>query len=171
MADEEFKLPGASLDELEKIVQAYSQKDGPVSNDDVAQLAGSAKGTVSRCNGFLLSVDIVQGGNKKEATELGRRLGLALHHEQEDEVQRFWKEVVVGNEFLSEQVTAVRVQKAVPKEDLPGKILYNSGGSKNKYTETGSRTVTDILVKGPDCCPMKMAPTPFRKGLLLLSQQ
>lgn len=70
MSDEGFRLPGASLDEVEKIVEAYSQKGGPASNDEIAQLVGSSSGTVSRCNGFLVAVNLVQGGQKKEATEL-----------------------------------------------------------------------------------------------------
>lgn len=147
MADEGFKLPGASLEELEKIIEAFSQKNAPASNDEIAQLVGSAKSTVSRCNGFLVDIGLLQGGQKKEATELGRKLGLALHHEQAPEVRRFWTEVVMSHPFLSEQVTAVRVQKAVPKAELPSKILYNSKSKKNKYTEVGSRTVTEILLR------------------------
>jgi hypothetical protein len=147
MADEGFKLPGASLEELEKIIEAFSQKNTPASNDDVAQLVGSSTSTISRCNAFFVDVGLLQGGQKKEATELGRKLGLALHHAQTPEVQRFWTEVVASHPFLSEQVTSVRVQKAVPKAELPSKILYNSKSKKNKYTEIGSRTVTDILLR------------------------
>jgi hypothetical protein len=147
MASDGFKLPGTSLDELEKAIEAYSKKSGPASNEDIAQLVGSSPDTVSRSNGFLVSVGILQGGRKKEATELGRKLGLALHHNQTGEAAKYWHDAVVNNEFLSEQVTAVRVQKAVKKDDLAPKILYNAKGSKNKFTETGSRTVAEILVK------------------------
>jgi len=147
MESNDFKLPGASLAELEKIIEAFSQKGGPASNDEIAKLAGLSATTVSRCNGFLISTNIIDGGNKKEVTQLGKKLGLALHHDQQDEIKKFWTEVVSSNSFLSEQVTAIRVQKAVKEDELAPKILYNSGAKKNKYSEIGSRTVVAILVR------------------------
>lgn len=147
MAGEDFKLPGTSFDEIEKVMEAYSKKSGPASNDEIAQLVGSSAATVSRSNGFLVSVGLLQGGHKKEVTELGRKLGLALHHEQAEDVRKYWNQVVIENEFLSGQVTAIRVQKAVKKDDLPSKILYNSKNKKHKFTETGARSVTELLVR------------------------
>jgi hypothetical protein len=37
MADDEFKLPGSSLEEVEKVIEAYAQKSGPTTNDDFEQ--------------------------------------------------------------------------------------------------------------------------------------
>ncbi len=147
MSDEEFKLPGSSLGEVEKIIEAFAQKVGPSTNVEVAQLAGTNSSTVSRNNGFLASVGLIKGGKKKEPTELGTKLGHALHHEQHDDAQRYWRETIMASAFLSEQLTAVRVQKGVKTDELAGKILYNSGAGKNKYSEAGSRTVVDVLTK------------------------
>lgn len=147
MADEGFQLPGSSLEEIEKIVEAHAQKGAPASNRDIAKISGASDSTVSRNNGFLVSVGLLNDGKKKEATELGRNLGNALHHEQEDDIAKYWQEVVGGSAFLSEQLTAVRVQKGVATDDLPGKILYNAGASKNKYTKTGAQAVVDLLVR------------------------
>lgn len=40
MEEAKFKLPGSSFTELAKIIQAYGQKSGPASNEEVAKLAG-----------------------------------------------------------------------------------------------------------------------------------
>ena len=148
MAQEDFKLPGSSVEEIEKIIEAYANKAGPSSNEEIAKLAGTGKTQVSRNNGFLVSTGLVVGGNQKETTDLGRKLGMALHHNQEDEVRKYWQRAVAGNAFLSEQLTAIRVQKGVKVDDLPGKILYNAEASKNKATEAGAKAVVDILEKG-----------------------
>lgn len=147
MAEEEFKLPGSSLEEIEKILEAHGQRDKPASNEDIAKLAGVSTSTVSRNNRFLITVGLIKEGQKKEPTELGRDLGRALHHNQDSDIRKYWKTVVEGSSFLSEQITAVRVQKGVPVDELPDNILYNSGESKNKYTKTGARTVVDILLR------------------------
>lgn len=122
-------------------------KSGPASNKEIGQLAGLSKSTVSRNNKFLLSIGLIEGGQKKEATTLGKNLGRALQHGEEGDIQKYLQKAVTGSQFLSEQLTAVRVQKGVPVDDLPGKILYNSGATKNSYTETGSRAVVDLLVR------------------------
>src|SRR5690554_3665681 len=135
MADDGFKLPGSSLEELEKVIDAYAQKQGPVTNEDLSKITGMNKADVSRNNGFLSSVELIKGGRYKSATELGKNLGRALHHQQPDEIRRYWHKTVTGNQFLSEQLTAVRVQKGVAEDVLPSKILYNAGASKNNRTK------------------------------------
>lgn len=147
MKNDAFSLPASSLEEVEKIIQAHAQRNQPSNNDDIAKLAGLASSTVSRNNAFLVSIGLLREGKKKEPTELGVKLGHALHHGEEEETRRFWREAVTNNQFLSDQLAAVRVQKGVETDKLPGKILYNSGATRGKYTETGSRTVADILVR------------------------
>jgi hypothetical protein len=147
MADDEFKLPGSSLEEVEKVIEAYAQKSGPTTNDDLSRLTGMVKTDVSRNNGFLASVSLIEGGRYKQASELGRSLGMALHHGQADEVRSYWQKTVGGSPFLSAQLTAIRVQKGVAEEELAGKILYNAGAKKNARTEAGARAVVDILEK------------------------
>lgn len=147
MTDDDFSLPGSSLDEIEKIIEAHAQRDSPSSNADIAKLAGLDKTTVSRNNKFLVCTGVLEGGNKKTPTEVGQKLGHALHHEKEGDVRKFWQQVVTGNSFLSEQLTAVRVQKGVKSEDLASNILYNAGAKKNKHSETGSKAVADVLVR------------------------
>lgn len=147
METEDFKLPASSLEEIEKIVHSYYKLNKPSSNDDVGKLAGLTKETVSRNNGFLVSVGVIKGGNKKEITDLGQKLGHALDHGEDDEVRKFWKEAIADSSFLGSQLTAVRIQKGISKEELPGKILYNSGATNNQYSKTGANAVTDLLEK------------------------
>lgn len=52
-----------------------------------------------------------------------------------------------SSEFISDQVTAIRVQKGIDVDNLPSNILYNSGAKKNQYNKTGARTVANILVR------------------------
>ena len=94
MAEELIRLPGVSLETLEKVIEAFSQKNGPVSNDEIAQLVGVTKETVSRCNPFLREIGVIKGGQKKEASELGKKLGLALHHGQTEDASRYWHDIV-----------------------------------------------------------------------------
>jgi hypothetical protein len=147
MADEGFKLPGSSLAEVEKVLEAYAQKSGPATNEELGKITGMAQTDVSRNNGFLSSVGLIEGGRHKGASELGRKLGRALHHQQADEIKQYWQKTVASNPFMSEQLTAVRIQKGIDEEEFPGKILYNAGATKTKNSEAGARAVADILVK------------------------
>lgn len=147
MANDEFRLPGSSLEEIEKIIAAHARRDEPSSNAEISKLAGLAKSTISRNNKFLVTVGILEDGQKKKPTDVGQKLARALEHGRESEIQKYWRQVVTGNPFLSDQIAAVRIQKGIEADDLPDRILYNSDASKNKYTETGARAVADVLVK------------------------
>lgn len=82
MANNDFNLPGSSAEEIDKIIEAYAQRSQPSTNEDIAQLTGLTKETVSRNNKFLVSIGLISGGQQKRITELGEKLGKALHHAQ-----------------------------------------------------------------------------------------
>ena len=146
MPQEEFHLPASSLEELEKIIQGYAHLNQDVSLDSLEKLIGTSKSTISRNNGFLLDVEIITGTRKKSITDLGKKLGRALEHSQEKVVVNTWQEIIRSNEYLSNIISTVRIKGGMSIDDLESHVLYASGASKNKYTETGSRTIVDILI-------------------------
>jgi hypothetical protein len=134
---EQFKLPGSSLEEVEKILEAHAQRSGPTANEEIARLTGADKTTVSRNNGFLISTGLIQGGNKKESSELGEALGMALHHQQHSEVKRYLQQVVANNTFLSERLTAIRVQRGIKVDDLPARSSTRLGRERTSIPRPG----------------------------------
>ncbi len=90
MAEETFRLPKSSYDELVKIIQAYGNS-GPAANlDEVAQTSAMDKTIISRNNAFLISVGIIEGGKAKGITEKGKSLAQALHYEVLEDIATRW---------------------------------------------------------------------------------
>jgi len=146
MADDRFKLPGSSYEELTKIIKAYAQCRGPAGPNDVGTRAAMDATVVSRNNGFLLATEVVEGGRNKELTELGRRLASALDYEMPDEIRGAWREVVVEQEFFQKVVSAVRIRKAMEPSSLKAHIAYSAGQPKGRSATTGAGAVIDVLV-------------------------
>lgn len=142
----EFNLPGSSFDELQKIVQGYSNAKEAASLSDIAKLIGIHETSISRNNKFLVDVGLITGGRAKAATGLGRRLGRALEHAQADDVRACWKEAVQTNEKLSGIVTTVRIKGGIDEAALSNHILYVSGQGNNKSNAVGARCVASVLI-------------------------
>lgn len=142
---EQFKLPGSSYEEVSKIIQGYASLDKSASLTDVSNVTGIPDTTVSRNSGFLISLGVIERGAKKAATELGKSLGRALLHGQEEEVRRLYRDIVSENEFLKNIVGAVRIRKGMDENSLRSHIAYSAGAKKNAYTTTGAGTVIEIL--------------------------
>jgi hypothetical protein len=146
MADDKFKLPGSSYEELTKIIKAYATCKGAAAPGDVGQRAVMDATAVSRNNGFLLDAGIVTGGNKKELTEQGRKLAGALDYEQPDVIRSAWREIVMASDFFQKVISAVRIRKGMEASSLRAHIAYSSGQLKSAKTTTGAGAVIDILV-------------------------
>jgi hypothetical protein len=145
---EPFKLPGSSYDELAKIIAAYSSIPGEASPSDVGKLVGVDQTTISRNNGFLAAVGLIDElkGGKKTATDLGRDLGRALDHNLSDRVQEFWRAVVGRSDFLTSLVSAVRIRNGMDPASFISHVGYSAGLPRAGRTSTGGRTVLAILV-------------------------
>ncbi len=65
MAEETFRLPKSSYDEIVKIVRAYSNSGQSANLDEVAKAAAMDKTIISRNNAFLISVGIHRGRQSK----------------------------------------------------------------------------------------------------------
>lgn len=147
MPQEEFRLPGASYDKLGEIIVAYGEQDGPVSTAEVADVIDAHPTQISRNNGFLLAAGIIEGGKAKGPTEKGKELANALHWEAEKDVQRLWRQLLRGNEFIEKILSAVKVRKGMERSNLESHIAYTSGRKKTSKVMTGAATVVEILLK------------------------
>ena len=140
-----INLPCSSYKEIVKIIKAYSHKDAPVSLDDITNIVGMHRTAVSGNNKFLIQSGLITEGNKKKISVLGKKLGRALEHNQEDIVKSCWKEVVSANETLAELVTTVRIKGGMTSEELFNHTLYVSGQKHTSKRRTGAGTVVEIL--------------------------
>ena len=145
MAEDKFKLPRSSYEELCKIIKAYGRLSQPASLDDVAKLCAMNKTAISANNAFLANVGLIEGGRSKVATDAGRKLSKALEHELPDEIQDRWAEVVGGNDFLEKMAAAVKVRGKMESTALESHIAYSAGEAKSSSVMTGARAVVDIL--------------------------
>ena len=144
-SDDTFKLPRSSLDEVFKVVQGYSTIEDPASLGDVSKKTGMHQTSISGNVGFLLSLGIIEGGQSKVPTEVGRQLGRALMHNVQDEVVRILGDLVADNEFLKSVLAAVRIRKGMDESSLRAHIAYSAGRSKTGSTTVGTGTVVDLL--------------------------
>lgn len=145
MAQEKFKLPRSSYEELCRIIKAYGRLDRLAYLEEVTRLSGIGKTTVSSNNAFLLAVEIIEGGKTKIATDKGRQLAQVLEHNLPEEIMNAWGGIVEGSDFLNKMVLAVRIRKGMEISSLEAHIAYSAGQPKSKYVMTGARTVIDIL--------------------------
>ncbi len=139
-----FKLPGSSLDEVFKVVQGYASFGKTASLADIAKNTGMHESSISRNVGFLLSIGILQGGRDKSVTELGRKLGLALLHNIQEEIEAILSDIVAEDEFLKNVLAAVRIRKGMDESSLRSHIAYSAGLSKNVST-AGTGAVIELL--------------------------
>lgn len=142
----EFNLPGSSFEEVQKILKGYSHAPENASLDQLSKLTGLHSTVISRNNKFLTDIGLISGGMKKNSTELGKKLGRALDHNQETDARGYWKEAVQTNEKVSGLVTTVRIKGGMTEKDFSGHILYVSGQKNNSGNKTGARCVVDVLL-------------------------
>ena len=142
----EFNLPGSSFEEVQKILKGYSVAPDQTALDDLARLVGLHRTIISRNNKFLTDIGLIAGGRRKSATDLGKRLGRALDHNQEQDARNYWKEAVQTNEKVSGLVTTVRIKGGIKEKDFSSHILYVSGQKNTPGNRTGARCVVDVLL-------------------------
>lgn len=142
----EFNLPGSSFEEVKKILKGYSHAPEQATLDQLSKLIGLHVTVISRNNKFLSDIGLVSGGMKKSATDLGRKLGRALDHNQEADAQGYWKEAVQTNEKVAGLITTVRIKGGMSEHDFSNHVLYVSGQKNNAGNKTGSRCIVDLLL-------------------------
>lgn len=145
MSEETFKLPGSSYEELCKIIQAYGKLTKPSTLEDVSQTVKIHSTNISRNSGFLFAVGIIEGGKTRSATNLGKKLALALEFDKSSEISLAWREIVKASEFLSKMLTAIRIRKTMDLATFQSHIAYSAGQSKNANIMAGARAIIEIL--------------------------
>lgn len=141
----DLKLPSSSYNELVKIIKAYSTHPKGGSLDDISHSTAMHRVTISNNSKFLVSAGIIEGGNSKKPTDVGLKLGRALSFKKDDEIERYWKEIVLQSEFLKKMLTVLNVKGGMSETDLIAHIEYASGQKKSKYSRAGSGAIVDIF--------------------------
>jgi hypothetical protein len=145
LTDEEFRLPLSSYDELVKIIRSYGHIDGEVPLPEIAKLAGLHTTIVSRNNAFLVAMGIVEAGQRKVITPLGKGLARALEHNIIDEVAKHWREVIAGNQFFQRLIAAVRIRRGMDEPTLQAHVAYSAGQKKSPGVMAGSAAIVEIM--------------------------
>jgi hypothetical protein len=144
MEDKEFKLPHSSFGEIKKLLIAYAKSKNPCSLDDLNKLTGINKTLISSNNGFLESIGAIAGGNKKEASEIGKKIGLALANNIESEFIEQLSRLLTADEFIESMITALGI-KPRSVNDFQSHIAYSLGKELKGRNATGTGTIIDML--------------------------
>lgn len=144
MAKKDFKLPISSTAEIKKLLTAYSKAKAPSSLADVAKLTGMNPTMISGNNGFLDAINAIKGGNSKEATDVGKKLGLALANNIESEIESNLRELLEANEFIDSMMTALGI-KPRTSDDFQSHISYSLSKELKGQVATGTKTLVDLL--------------------------
>jgi hypothetical protein len=145
MAEREFRLPGSSYEELVNIIVAYGTRDEAAKPGDVSKLDSVHQSSVSRNNGFLTEIGVLQGETKKLITRRGRALALALARKEREEICQSWRAIVATNEFLQNVVAAVKLREGMLYPTVQAYIAHAAGQPRNKPVMTGAGAIVEIL--------------------------
>ena len=145
MAEREFRLPGSPYEELVNIIVAYGTRDEAARPGDVGKLDSVHQTSVSRNNGFLTEIGVLQGETKKLITRRGRALALALARKDREEIRQTWRAIVATNEFLQNVVAAVKLREGMLYPTVQAYIAHAAGQPRNKPVMTGAGAIVEIL--------------------------
>ena len=145
MAEREFRLPGSTYEELVNIIVAYGTRDEAARPGDVGKLDSVHQSSVSRNNGFLTEIGVLQGETKKLMTRRGRTLALALARRDREEIRKNWRAIVATNEFLQNVVSAVKLREGMLYPTVQAYVAHAAGQPRNKPVMTGAGAIVEIL--------------------------
>jgi hypothetical protein len=145
MAEREFRLPGSPYEELVNIIVAYGTRDEAARPGDVSKLDSVHQSSVSRNNGFLAQIGVLQGESKKLITRRGRALALALARKDGEEIRRNWRAIVATNEFLQNVISAVKLREGMLYPTVQAYVAHAAGQPRNKPVMTGAGAIVEIL--------------------------
>lgn len=144
MSKKEFKLPISSSGEIKKLMTAYAKAKAPSSLAHVSKLTGMYTTAISGNNGFLESINAIKGGNSKEASEVGKKLGLAFANNIESEIESNLKELLEATEFIESMITALGI-KPRTSDEFQSHVAYSLGKELKSTVATGTKTLVELL--------------------------
>lgn len=145
MAERQFRLPGSPYEELANIIVAYGTRDEASRTGDVGKLDSVHQSSVSRTNGFLTEIGVLQGETKKLITRRGRALALALARKDREAIRSNWRAIVGSTEFLQNVVSAVKLREGMLFPTVQAYIAHAAGQPRNKPVMTGAGAIVEIL--------------------------
>ena len=145
MAERQFRLPGSPYEELASIIVAYGTRDDASRTGDVGKLDSVHQSSVSRTNGFLTEIGVLQGETKKVITRRGRALAIALARKDQEGIRTNWREVVGSTEFLQNVVSAVKLREGMLRPTVQAYIAHAAGQPRNNPVMTGAGAIVEIL--------------------------
>ena len=145
MAERQFRLPGSPYEELANIIVAYGTRDEASRTGDVGKLDSVHQSSVSRTNGFLTEIGVLQGETKKLITRRGHTLAMALARKDREIIRANWREVVASTEFLQNVVSAVKLREGMLFPTVQAYIAHAAGQPRNNPVMTGAGAIVEIL--------------------------
>ena len=145
MAERQFRLPGSPYEELANIIVAYGTRDEASRTGDVGKLDSVHQSSVSRTNGFLTEIGVLQGETKKLITRRGHALAMALARKDRETIRANWREVVASTEFLQNVVSAVKLREGMLFPTVQAYIAHAAGQPRNNPVMTGAGAIVEIL--------------------------
>ncbi len=145
MAERQFRLPGSPYEELANIIVAYGTREEASRTGDVGKLDSVHQSSVSRTNGFLTEIGVLQGETKKLVTRRGRALARALAHKDRESIRANWREVVASTEFLQNVVSAVKLREGMLFPTVQAYVAHAAGQPRNNPVMTGAGAIVEIL--------------------------
>src|SRR5919106_5515584 len=143
MAERECRLPGSPYEELVNIIVAYGTRDEASRPGDVSKLDSVHQSSVSRNNGFLTEIGVLQGETKKLITRRGRALALALARKNREEIRQTWRAIVATNEFLQNVVAAVKLREGMLYPTVQAYVAHAAGQPRNKPGMKGAGAIME----------------------------
>jgi len=147
----QFGLPEFGYDSVKTVIRGMA-KLGPVgtqvSTPKVAELIQMSERVVTGCNRFILSTGIaVKSGQGVALTEKGGQLALALDYNDQDEVGRIWRSIVIENEFLKKILASLQIKDGMMGDDLAKQIAKMAGAPNEPQFIRGGKTVVEVLLQ------------------------
>jgi hypothetical protein len=145
---DKFNLPGSSYEIIVKILSAYALcGKGKVSLNDVASKSGMGKTAISRNNAFFVSIGILEGGKNKQLTETGGKLALALSNNIDEDISKYWREILFQCKETNSVIDMVVIQKKISKDNIIPKVASSIGMVVSSTTKTGINALIDLFEK------------------------
>lgn len=145
VAERQFRLPGSPYEDLVNTIVAYGTRDEASRPGDLGKLDSVHQSSVSRTNGFLTEIGVLQGETKKLITPRGRSLALALARKDRGGIRANWREVVASTEFLQNVVSAVKLREGMLFPTVQAYVAHAAGQPRNNPVMTGAGAIVEIL--------------------------